>query len=350
MTQIGFDFRERHGWNALATGVAVVCLVVFAMACSGRGDKKSGVTAAEICAATEEPAVTIQSPEIIEASGIAASRLDNGVLWVHNDSGDSARFFAVDGSGKLLATFSLQGATATDWEDAAIAIPPKPVPGVPVSPGSRLQDIPYLYLADIGDNNAQRATITVYRVPEPSVGASNTHDNIALSQFDKLTLRYPDRAHDAETFMVDPVTGDFFIVTKELGTGVSLVFRAPASATSSAATTLEQVGQIDFKSLPMAATPGPDAPTLVRAVPFLPTGGDISPDGSLIAIRTYGAVWVWSRAEGQSIGEALAGTPCEAPSAIEPQGEAIAFDADGSGYVTTSEGANPTLHHFVIEP
>jgi len=38
--------------------------------------------------------------------------------------------------------------------------------------------------------------------------------------------------------------------------------------------------------------------------------------------------------------------PCEAPSAIEPQGEAIAFDRDGRGYTTISEGANPPLHHF----
>jgi hypothetical protein len=35
-----------------------------------------------------------------------------------------------------------------------------------------------------------------------------------------------------------------------------------------------------------------------------------------------------------------------APSAIEPQGEAIAFDADGRGYTTVSEGTNPPLHHF----
>jgi hypothetical protein len=302
-----------------------------------------------MCAATQEPAVTIQSTDIVEASGIAASRRDDDILWVHNDSGDTARFFAVsretDSEGRQLAALSLPDANAIDWEDMAIGPGPK-------------DGVDYLYLADIGDNDAVRANVIVYRAVEPVVSVAgtptpsgdNNYTGGALVSSEAVTLRYPDHPHDAETLMVDPDGGDLFIVTKELSGAPSTVFRAPASTTPGSATTLEQVGQIDFKSLPMAATPGPDAPTLVRALPFLPTGGDISPDGSLIAIRTYGSVWVWPRAEGTSVADALAGQPCEAPSAVEQQGEAIAFDSDGRGYVTTSEGASPPLHHFVAGP
>jgi hypothetical protein len=83
-------------------------------------------------------------------------------------------------------------------------------------------------------------------------------------------------------------------------------------------------------------------------VPFLLTGGDISADGRLVAIRTYAHVFVWQRGEDALLDSAFAAPPCEAPSAIEQQGESIAFDADGRGYTTVSEGSSPALHHFAI--
>jgi len=326
---------ERRGWKVPATGVlVVVALAAIFVACGG-GDQKSSVTATQMCAATAQPEVTIGAPDIKEASGIAASRRDDNVLWVHNDSGDTARFFAIDRSGKLLATFSLQSATATDWED--IAIGPGP-----------MKDAPYLYLADIGDNAAARADVTVYRIAEPKVSTTDaTPASGDLSGFDTLTLKYPDHPHDAETFMVDPTNGDMLIITKELADR-SRVYRAPASTTSGSTTTLQQVAQIDFQSLQLAAKPEPDAPMLVRAVRLLPTGGDISPDGSLIAVRTYGAVWIWSRAKNTQAWDAFNSAPCQATQTNEQQGEAIAFDRDGHGYVTTSEGVSPPLHQFRI--
>lgn len=45
-----------------------------------------------------------------------------GLLYVQNDSGDSARIFAVDArSGRTLAVYSVPGATNVDWEDIAVA-------------------------------------------------------------------------------------------------------------------------------------------------------------------------------------------------------------------------------------
>src|SRR5215203_1068814 len=63
---------------------------------------------------------TIQNSLITEASGIAASRMNSNVLWTHNDSGDSARVFAMTPAGTNLGTYSLTGAGATDWEDIAV--------------------------------------------------------------------------------------------------------------------------------------------------------------------------------------------------------------------------------------
>jgi hypothetical protein len=49
----------------------------------------------------------VQNDQIREASGIVASRQNPGVLWVHNDSGDSARVFAINEKGEFLARASL---------------------------------------------------------------------------------------------------------------------------------------------------------------------------------------------------------------------------------------------------
>ena len=65
-------------------------------------------------------------------------------------------------------------------------------------------------------------------------------------------------------------------------------------------------------------------------------------DGALIAVRTYGSVWLFERGPGQSLAEALAGPPCEGGAAAETQGEAVGFlPSAGDGqvrYVTVSEG------------
>lgn len=73
------------------------------------------------------------------------------------------------------------------------------------------------------------------------------------------------------------------------------------------------------------------------------TAGDVAPDGSAIALRSYHDVWLWGRARGSDLAEALAGAPCEGPVPDEVQGEALTFLAEG-GYLTASEGRLPDLH------
>ena len=287
--------------------------------------------ASVLCAnAVETPPGTVASPDVVELSGLASGRANDGVYWAHNDSGDTARVFALDAEGTALATYTLAGADAIDWEDMASA--PNTARGAE------------LYMGDIGDNRRARPDIVVYRVREPAVNRAAPPITATLSDVEKLTLRYPDGAHDAETLMVDARSADLIVVTKDAGG--SQVFRAPGRLAANASVTLELAGRIDFSQLKRRTEFPADAPPLARVGGALATGGDISPVGDVIAIRTYSAVWLWSRAAGQSVGDALAAAPCEAASAAEPQGEAIAFDADGLGYVTSSEGEHPMLHHF----
>jgi hypothetical protein len=291
------------------------------------------VTAASICAgATEAAPGTVASPDLVEISGLAASRTQD-VIWAHNDCGATARVFAMSPAGEALATYTLTGAEAFDWEDMALG--PGPEDGVD-----------YLYLGDIGDNASIRPEIVVYRAPEPEFDPASS--NLAV-EADALTLNYPDGAHDAETLLSDPVTGDLYIVTKDVSGGPSGVYRAAAPHDPGTPITLERVAEIAWASLTVTADVPASAPALPLALPKVPTGGDISPNGSVIAIRTYGTVFLWERGEGQTIAEAFASPPCEAPSAIEEQGEAIAITADGRGYVTASEGEGVELHRFAVE-
>jgi hypothetical protein len=258
---------------------------------------------------------TVASPAVVELSGLSASRRNPGVWWAHNDSGDTARVFAFGDDGRDLGVYTLNAASALDWEDIAVG----PGPTVTVN---------YLYVGDIGDNFRVRASVNVYRVAEPAVNAAApTPPPRSLNDVARLTLRYPDGAHDAEALLVDPSTGDLFIVTKE-GSGTSQVFRAPANLAGGSTTTMTQVA------------------TVALGAGQLVTAADVTPEGDVVALRTYGAVTLFERKSGTPLGQAFAGNKCAGATAAEAQGEAIGFTRDGRGYATASEGAHPALHRF----
>lgn len=252
---------------------------------------------------------TIQNSSINEASGIASSRKNINVLWVHNDSGDSARVFAMNAQGQHLGVYNLSGVGATDYED--ISIGPGPIIG---------ED--YLYIGDIGDNNAVRTGgVKVYRVQEPDVSENQSPVNVTLTEVETLILKYPDGARDAETLMVDPVYGDIYIVSKR-----------------------ETYSRVYVAFYPQAST------TVMTFVAELPwgwaTGGDISPLRTEIIIRGYGNASLWQIPDYGFLWNAFDSAPCTIPLVSEPQGEAISFDAFGFGYFTLSEGLYQPIYYF----
>jgi len=257
----------------------------------------------------------VQSSAINEASGVAASRRNPGVLWVHNDSGDSARVFAMTTAGVHLGIYNLTGASAVDWED--IAIGPGPVTGAH-----------YIYAGDIGDNNGVRANIVVYRVQEPAVSPTQQPVNVNLGGVQAFTLQYEHGARDAETLMVDPTTGDLYIVTKRESR--SRVYRAAASSlTTSGTVMLYLVAELTWNTA---------------------TGGDISPQGDEIIIRNYSSAYVWARPPGSNLWDAFSGTQYPVTLIVEPQGEAIGYNANGSGFYTTSEVNYQPIYYYTRTP
>jgi hypothetical protein len=275
------------------------------------------VTAERLCADAElaDPSPKVAEDDLTEASGVVASTANDGVLWMHNDSGGNPEVFAVGmADGAARGRFTLEGAEATDWEDIALG------------PGA--EGASELYLGDIGDNDSRRSNVTVYRVTEPTVPSPAGEDT--LPGVDAHTLTYADGARDAEALLADPDTGDLFVVSKQWDGAVPGVYRIPADALASPGTSVEMERTGDAK------VAGGD----------LVTGGEISPDGSIIGLRTYTSVLLWERAPDQTVTEALAGEPCKAAAAPETQGEALGFLPDGAGYVTVSEGEHPEIHVF----
>jgi hypothetical protein len=239
-----------------------------------------------------------------ETSGLAYSRKSQNILWAHNDSGDSNRIYAVNTAGDLVATVRVDGSNARDWEDMCIG------PG----PGGDT----HLYVGDIGDNNFQYATKTIYRFPEPSLGNSPFSVSTA-----RIEYRYPDGQHNAEALMIDPQTRDLYIVTKTgSNTGV-YVLRYPQN--TSGVTTAEKVGTLGLSTI---------------------TGGDISPSGSEILLKNYGEIFYWSRSGGESIMSALSRSPTRVKYGGEKQGEAIAWSSSGNGFYTASEGQNEPIYYY----
>ncbi len=246
-----------------------------------------------------------------EISGMVVSRMNPGVIWVHNDSGDGARLYAIDTSGALVATFDLARISAFDIED--IAIGPGPDDGVS-----------YIYLADIGDNVGKRTSVSIYRFREPNVDAGDTQ---TIKGVDELTASYPGPPRNAETLVVDPETGTPYVVTKADGDMSDIYeFRGPV---------MELVATIDPASGRSLANPAM-------------TGGDAAPDGQSIILRTYGRAFLYRRPAGAPFVETFNSEPCSLPIALEPQGEAITFGPDADSYLTVSEFPNPPIYEYEL--
>ena len=259
---------------------------------------------------------TLQNKSITESSGLVASRTTPGAYWTHNDDGPFV--YAFNERGASLGVFRITGAQAHDWED--ISIGPGPERGKS-----------YLYIGDIGDNNAVRSEIVVYRVAEPTLTAESANLTEAhpgkTESAEAFRLRYPDGKFDAESLIVHPATGSIYIVTK-VPLVNPVVYEAAAPLTPDKTITMRRIGEVRV-------------PSLFGGVL---TGASISPDGRRVAFCDYFQGYelvlppkssdfndIWKqRMTGFDLGK-------------REQGEAIAYRLDGNALLATSEGKESAL-------
>ena len=235
--------------------------------------------------------------EIRESSGLARSGRNPDLFWTHNDSGNDPVLFAVGKQGELVGRVVAKGATLRDWED---------IDAAPCA-GERC-----LYIADIGDNDGVRPSITIYRVTEPNPTAPNT-EPVA-----PLVGKFPDRPQDAEAIFVRP-GGEIFVITKGRHGPVTL-YRYPREAGAGSPATLTRVREL----LPKPQTRDD-----------MVTGASASPDGKWIAVRTYRTLYVYPAA---SLIDGKAGLD---PRTVDlaplghKNGEAVVMANDGAVWLTS---------------
>jgi hypothetical protein len=239
-----------------------------------------------------------QLPGVSEASGLALSRRVPGRLWTHNDSGQPV-LVALDSTGFVAGRIQVSGAKVEDWEAIAVG---------PCGTGS------CVYIGDIGDNEAKRRRITIYRVPEPE----NASGTAAVA--DVFQATYPDGAHDAETLLI--ADGRLYIVTKG-ETGPVALYRFPAQLQSGTTMKLERVGDVTFEG---------DAASRI-------TDGSVSADGQWVALRSRTQLTFYRSSE-LLVGKWRPASTVDLKPLREPQGEGVAFGSENSVFLAGEGGGN----------
>jgi len=248
------------------------------------------------------PAAASTAPDVMceftdlrlsEISGMAPSALHRGVMWVHNDSGDDAKLYALKlNDCSIEGELSLQGVSARDFEGLAAGVDPK---GRPV-----------LWVGDIGDNRDSWSDVSIYQIREPKK-LGNTSAQVIRYRF-----TYDDRPHNAETILADPQSQQIWIVTKQLASGS--IYALPKKMKKSGINIAEKIGSASG----------------------LITDGAMKPDGSGFVLRDYFDTQFFN---GRPAGELV--QDIELPA--QPQGEAIAWLPGENAVVIASEGDNRLL-------
>jgi hypothetical protein len=249
----------------------------------------------------------LQSDELDEVSGMAASHRQRDLLWVHNDSGDDARIFAVRHDGSLRAEVVLDGVEARDFEDISV-------------------HADTIYVADTGNNLRRRKSVQIHLLPEPHIPSQG-----APVKFHRtprtVDITYDDGRHDVEAMFVD-AQGDLYLVNK----GHALAYLEHDGVYRVTAAEMQKPRAVARR----VAT--------VRAGPV--TAAAI--DAKALAVRNYFVALWWPTGEPL---EALSMRPCYLwIREFGLQGEALTFLPDGTGFLTLSEGKHPHILRYTYGP
>jgi hypothetical protein len=231
---------------------------------------------------------TVSDQRLEELSGLAS---DGDRLFAINDSDNGGIAVQVLNRGCEVQDTITAPVNPFDVEDLALAPDGK------------------LWLSDTGDNNRSRETVALHVVSQDGSAAL-------------YRLTYPDGKHDAEALLLDG-KGVPYVVTKE-PIGSALVYRPTGPLVAGATTPMEQVATVAI-----AGTDTPGGPLQSSVVTRTVTGGAVSRDGTVVALRTYTDAYLFPVPNGDLVA-ALKSDPVRVPLPNEEQGEAIAFDADGT--------------------
>lgn len=272
----------------------------------------------------------LEPTRLSEISGLVASIQNPGILWAHQDSGRPTNLIALGTNGSNRGEWNLAGATNNDWEDIGAAM----VDGEPL-----------LYIGDFGDNSARRTDLNILRIKEPLLVA-NGGGIVPETDIERIQFQYPaipggeggpgvpgvPARRDAESMIVDPHSGDIYILSKRETVG--RLFLLAHQQNYIGVQTLEYLGEM---------------PAIIHdrlyGFSVSTTAADISRDGLEIIVRNYEHVLYFRRPDlSVSIADLLTGSAIEELPFFgaripggEPKGEAICFSVSADAYFTIGE-------------
>lgn len=238
------------------------------------------------------PPIQVKMAALNEISGIVKSRRFADVYWVHNDSGDEARLFALNGRGEIVFPAFLRstfrGAADARKAEAEPSIGKVPWPGHRVGVATNIDwediaiDNDMIYVADMGNNGNARRDLGIYVIPEPNPRAVE-----ATRPIKYLPVVYPEQKQypanqwhfDAESLFVD--NGTLYVISKHRQAGQILKFEAGAN----------------LYRLDTQYTDRQNSLVKIDQHPALSvaTGADLSPDGRWLAVVSYAGLWLFER-------------------------------------------------------
>jgi hypothetical protein len=298
-------------------GKLLILAALLTATLSACGDRPySANSPLPVAVSDSQQVMTLDNRSLSEASGLTRSSKRGDLVWMHNDSGDTARLFAVGTNGQHLGVLTINGGeSAIDWEDIA-------------SFSQNGKD--YLLIADVGDNNALRPSITLYIIEEPDTLALDIPFSISVKPAWRINATYPDGARDCEAVAVDQIREEIILLSKR--DRPPRLYSLPLSK-SSGLVTASFVGAVSSIPAPTANDLGePYGKNRNR-----PTGLDISPDGSRIGVLTYKDSYLFTKEGNASWLDTLNSHPKIIDIPQLKQAEAGGFSITGNSWIVGSE-------------
>jgi hypothetical protein len=273
--------------------IVLIAILIFPVSCF---EKQTVASDSDRFSAPKSMA-ELTNKKLEEISGIAASATNAGHFWAHNDSGNPPVIYLLDESLNIRLSCKIAGVKNRDWED--ITVGPGPDEGKN-----------YVYIGEIGDNNAKSRYKFLYRFEEPVAGDQT---EMTITEFDTLVFELEGEKKDTESIMIHPKTKDIYLVSKREKPVYVYQLTYPQN-------TGDTLTAKKLMSLPLTQ--------IVSAA--------ISPDSNEIIMKNYDNIYYWE-IKNKSVAEALQEKPNVLKYTEEPQGEAITFLRDGKGFYTLSE-------------